>query len=342
MRRRALIVSLSAALAGALAGCAAEGTRDAPVPGAMPEPSGSPSPSPSAVPSPSASTGGSPFGSTRRSTLAAQTPQPVAVPAGSAPGTRFGVGTRTFTWEHASREVPTTIWYPATSDGEETPIADGRFPIVLFSHGLTAQPRDYRDLLTRWTRAGFVVAGVRYPHTSYQAEDYRPADIVNQPADASYVIGKLIELDTASDPFAGRLATDRIAAAGHSGGGITTVGLFTGSRDARLTAGVVLAGTDLFGVPFTGPPAPMLFVHGRRDNTVAYAAGRTVYQAVPWSRALLTVTNGGHLNNGGDLEAIALTSTDFLRWSLYGDTAARARLAADAKTGGVATLTDEL
>jgi len=134
----------------------------------------------------------------------------------------------------------------------------------------------------------------------------------------------------------------RLAAAGHSGGGITTVGLFSAYRDERLKAGVVLNGTDFQGVPFAGPPAAMLFVHGRKDYTVSYRAGQAVYAAVPWSRAMLSITDGGHVTTGSDFEATVGTSTEFLRWALYGDAAARARLPRAAAVGNVGTLQDFL
>lgn len=344
MRRRALIVSLTTAVAGVLAACSAQPTREAPVPGEMPVPSTAPSlPSPSAAAPPRSTTGTSPYGSTMRSTLAEQTPVPVSVTPGTAPAARFSVGTRKIQyWRAPDRPLPVTMWYPATGAGEGAPVADGRFPLVVFSHGLTSQPGDYQTLLTHWVRAGFIVAGAAYPYTSHGVRDYRPIDIVNQPADATFLISELMKLDTGDEALAGHVATDRIAAAGHSGGGITTVGLFSGQRDERLKAGVVLAGTDLLSAPFSGTPTPMLFVHGTKDSTVAYAAGRAVFRAVPWSRAMLSITNGGHLNNGGDFEAVALTTTDFLRWSLYGDAAARGRLRADAAVGGVATFDDQL
>jgi dienelactone hydrolase len=219
------------------------------------------------------------------------------------------------------------------------PAADGRFPLVLFSHGLTSQPGDYAAMLARWAQAGLVVAGPTYPNTSYGAPDLDPLDIVNQPADASSVIGALL---AAGDPLAAVIDPDRLAAAGHSAGAITTVGLFSARRDERLKAGVVLAGTDFQGSPFTGPSAAMLFVHGRKDDTVTYRAGHTVFEAVPWSRAMLSITDGGHVTESTDFEATAATSTEFLRWALYGDAAAKARLAEAAATGGVATFENQL
>jgi hypothetical protein len=212
----------------------------------------------------------------------------------------------------------------------------------LFSHGLSSQPNDYAELLTAWAQAGFVVAAPLYPHTSHGTADFNSYDIVNQPADASHVLSLMLALNGGSDPLGGRLDADRLAAAGHSAGAITTTGMFSADRDARLKAGVVLAGTDFRSTPFRGAPAGMFFVHGVKDDTVAYAAGHTVFEAVPWSRAMLTITDGGHEIAAGDIAAVTTSTTEFLRWSLYGDVTARRRIPAKAAIGGVATLEDQL
>jgi dienelactone hydrolase len=341
MRRRTLLAGLAAtAGAGALTACAAETGAG---------PSTATSTAAPAAPSASASASAVPIlASTTASSLA---PQSVTVrytpPPGTPPPSAFAVGKRVLEFSRgADRPLPTTVWYPATGAAQASPapaddaqVAPGRFPVVLFSHGLTAQPADYEAMLARWAQAGFVVAGPTYPRTSYGAADFDSGDIVNQPQDASSVLDSLLAL---TDPLRTIIDPDRLAAAGHSGGGITTVGLFSAHRDERLKAGVVLAGTDFQGVPFTGPSAALLFVHGRKDNTVAYRAGRAVFAAVPWSRALLSITDGGHVTQGDDFEATTRTSTEFLRWSLYGDAAARGRIPAAARTGDIATVETDL
>jgi poly(3-hydroxybutyrate) depolymerase len=228
----------------------------------------------------------------------------------------------------------TTVWYPD---------APGPFPLILFSHGLTSQPSAYAAILTAWARAGFVVAAPAYPHTARGVADYDPVDVVNQPVDAAYVITRMIELRaTDGGPLAGRIDPARVAAAGHSAGGITTIGMFSGNRDDRLAAGIVLSGRRVLPVPFTGPPAALLFVHGKLDRTVPYAEGLAAFRAVPWSRAMMAVTDGGHVPITKDFGPLIATTTDFLRWSLYGDAAARSRLRSDATGNGGATWTDEL
>ena len=286
--------------------------------------------------------------STKTSRLAPRDVTAYVPPAGWAPAHRHAVGLRDFGFARgADRPLPTRVWYPATGSADHavtaaaTP-APGPYPIVLFSHGLSSQPNDYAELLTAWARAGFVVAAPIYPHTSYGTADLNTYDIANQPADASAVLTQLLALNGGGDPLSGHLDAGRVGAAGHSAGGITTAGLFSAARDARLKAGLLLAGTDFRSAPFTGAPAALLMVHGTRDDTVAYAAGRTVFAAVPWSRALLTVTGGGHEIAAGDIAAVTATTTEFLRWSLYGDPHARRRLPVRAALGGVATLDDQL
>jgi poly(3-hydroxybutyrate) depolymerase len=256
-------------------------------------------------------------------------------PAGTTPATTYPIRERKLRFSRGSdRPLATTVWYPD---------APGPFPLVLFSHGLTSEPSAYAALLTAWAQAGFVVAAPAYPHTSHGVADYDPVDVINQPVDASYVITQMIALTAEDgDPLSGRINTARVAAAGHSAGGITTIGMFCGNRDDRLAAGIVLSGRQIFRAPFAGPPAALLFVHGKLDKTVPYAEGLAAFRTVPWSRAMMAVTEGGHVAITKDFGPVIATTTDFLRWSLYGDATARSRLRADATGAGDATWTDDL
>ncbi|WP_438872633.1 alpha/beta hydrolase family protein [Paractinoplanes pyxinae] len=302
-RRLAPVLAVASALSASLAACSSEPPA-ASAPATLP-PTASPAAPPSAAGSPTAA------------------PLP-----GAAPDQAFAVETRTLRLTRgADRPLPTTVWLPQ---------GDGPFPLILFSHGLGGKPSDYRELLTTWARAGFVVAAPAYPHTSASAAEFNVLDVINQPSDASYVITETLA------KLGGAVDKSRIAAAGHSAGGVTTLGLFSGNRDTRLRAGVVLAGRQILPQPFTGSEAPMLFVHGRKDATVAYADGQAAYAAVQWPKAFLTVTDGGHVASGRSLDVIARTSADFWRWTLYGDETARDRLEPDAARGGLATLQDRL
>lgn len=293
-------------------------------------------------------------------------------PVRHAPLGAYAVGVRQLTVDPTGpRPLPVTIWYPAAggppgptlrllqlgaSDTaprpgavaatSDAPVAAGRFPVVIYSHGLRSLPELHAPLTTRWAAAGFVVAAPTYPRTNLRTPAFTRADVRNQPADGWRLIRHLVRLDARrADPLAGHLDVDRIAAAGHSAGGFTTAGMFTSGHSARLRSGIVIAGGGLAG-SFAGPPAPLLFVHGAADPIVPESVGRAAYARTSGPAAFLSLPGQGHgeyLTPGrpGFAQVLA-TTTDFLRWTLYDDLAALRRLPADAALPGVTTLITRL
>ena len=160
-------------------------------------------------------------------------------------------------------------------------------------------------------------------------------DVPNQPADMAAVLDGLLALDS-SNPVRQRLDPIRVAGAGHSGGAISALGLFSEDgqegRDRRFTAGVILAGNSIgVGETFRDPPAPMLFVHADQDPIVPTWTGRSAYARVPWPKAFLTLPGAEHIPpylsaESPQFDLVATGTTDFLRWTLYGDGQAGLRL----------------
>jgi poly(3-hydroxybutyrate) depolymerase len=102
-----------------------------------------------------------------------------------------------------------------------------------------------------------------------------------------------------SDPIRQRLDPTRVVGAGHSGGAISALGLFTEDgpewRDKRFIAGLILAGNSIgVGETFRDPPGPMLFVHAEKDPIVPYWTGRTAYAGISWPKAFLTLRRRAH------------------------------------------------
>jgi dienelactone hydrolase len=210
------------------------------------------------------------------------------------------------------------------------PAADGRFPLVLFCHGLSGSAERYAAALASWAAAGFVVAAPTFPHTSEYTTDFRRRDIVNQPADVWYVLRQVRRLNvTPGDPLRGRIDGDHVAAVGHSAGGYTTAGMFTAGHDPRLRAGVIMAGWLAPGA-FAGPPATMLFLQGTSDPVVPMTVSRAAFDRVPWPKSYLLLRHNSHATylRPGAVGYTVMDSTviNFLRWTLTGDVAARSRL----------------
>lgn len=263
----------------------------------------------------------------------AETPQN---PAASTPQT-YPVGLRILHLTRGPvRPLPTLVLYPAapwTLTGAGSTVdqpADGRFPLVVFSHGLKGSPERYQAALTGWAAAGFVVVAPTFPHTSQFTTDFRRSDIARQPDDVRYVLSEIRRLAvTPDDPLAGHIDTTRVAAIGHSAGGYTTMGLFTAGHDPSLKAGIIMAGW-LPPVTFAGPPATMLFLQGTADPIVPVARSRRAFDRVPWPKAYLLLRHNSHATylQPGQIGYALMESTviDFLRWTLNGDRTARARL----------------
>jgi dienelactone hydrolase len=241
------------------------------------------------------------------------------VSAPAAPPQTFAVGVRTVALDRGpERPLPTTVWYPAVHAGRDAPLASGRFPLVLYSHGLHSLPEWHAPIIGRWVAAGFVLAAPAYPHTRADAARFSRADVRNQPADAWHVARRVLALAA----FAGHLDPERIGAAGHSAGGYTTAGLFTAGHDRRLRAGIIIAGGGAAGA-FAGPPAELLFVHGSADRTVPITTAQAAYERVGWPKAFLTLPgqdHGAYLSpDSPEFNQVAGATTAFFRRTLLRD-----------------------
>ncbi|WP_432985082.1 alpha/beta hydrolase family protein [Dactylosporangium sp. CA-233914] len=329
MRRRLLTAAVLLAALGGVAGC---GDRAADV---SAEASGAASPAESSAESfadasgtdaLAAAGGASPTAAARATTTAP------AANSGKAPTQTFTVASTTFTVTRAGRTLRTVVWYPKSA---------GRFPLVLWSHGLHGSPEGYSGVTQKIAAAGFVVAAPAYPFTNDKANPFNQNDMANQPADASAVITEVLKLDAQSgSPLAGHLDPAHVGAAGHSAGGYTTAGLLSGSgRDGRIKGAVIVAGGSMGG-KFSGAATPVLFIHGDADATVPYSSGKSLYDSCAWPKGLLTLLGGDH---GAALwgttpaaAAVSKSMLDLFRYGLYGDTAARSRLRADGTASGAA------
>ena len=273
-------------------------------------------------------------------------PTPTKAASITAPTQTFAVGVSQFTFTRAGRTLRTLVFYPATGTAggaakNNAAVAGGRYPLVLWSHGLHGSPEGYAGVSTRIAAAGFVVAAPAYPGTNDKANPFNQNDMANQPADASAVITEVLKLDTkAGAPLAGHIETGKVGAAGHSAGGYTTAGLLSGStRDSRLKGGIIVSGGAMGG-KFTGAATPVLFIHGDADGTVPYSNGKSLYDGTTWPKGFLTLLGGDHGASlfGSTPAATAVTRTmlDFFRSSLYNDTPAKSRLRTDATVSGAA------
>lgn len=143
-------------------------------------------------------------------------------------------------------DLKVTVWYPAAAGGERVlvgedrlfkgtaawrnaPTAEGRFPLVLVSHGSGGGIETLGWLASPLAAAGFIVAGPNHPGTT--RGNSTPADTATnwqRPPDLSAVLTAL-----AADPVWGRhIDQNRIGAIGFSLGGHTVMAI-AGARVDR-------------------------------------------------------------------------------------------------------------
>jgi hypothetical protein len=143
----------------------------------------------------------------------------VGVPTVAAAAGSNSVATTTLTFVDTSRSTPpwdgmpskpsrtlvTTIWYPSRASSSVAASAGGRYPLIVFAHGLGGSPQDYQQLLTAWAAAGYVVAAPLFPLSSSEtAGGPDGGDIGNQPGDMSFVINQVLRASaTAKGPLSG-------------------------------------------------------------------------------------------------------------------------------------------
>lgn len=276
----------------------------------------------------------------------------------------FGVGqiTRTFVdtsrstpaWgsqpEKPSRTLVTTILYPTAPSSSTNPVPNaapdrsgGRYPLIVFAHGLNSAPGVYISLLQRWASAGYVVAAPLFPLTSVFTPGGPDAgDVVNQPKDVSYVIGSMLaDSRSPTGTLAGLIDPTEVGVAGHSNGAVTILGLIANSccHDPRVKAAVAMAGTTV-GFPsgkydFRHTP-PLLLVHGTADGAIPYRSAPIIYNKVYGPKGLLTIAGGNHAAAAGlvpsSSNSVVRTTTDFFDIYLRGATSEIARMKKDARS----------
>ncbi|HMO74378.1 MAG TPA: hypothetical protein PKD99_01160 [Sphingopyxis sp.] len=228
---------------------------------------------------------------------------------------------------------------PAPERGQDlqlrvsAPVSGQSLPIILFAHGYGASSDDYAPLVQFWAARGFVVIQPGFLDSralGLAADDPRNPSIWRfRVDDMRRAIDELDAIEAAVPGLAGRIDRDRIAAAGHSYGGITT-GMLLGARvigadgkagddlsDPRIKAGVLLStagrgGEDLSALaaasfPFMNPDfdrmrTPALVVAGDKDQSPLTVRGpdwfADPYVLSPKDKCLLTLFGGEHMLGG--------------------------------------------
>ncbi len=190
------------------------------------------------------------------------------------------------------RTLPTTIWYPENMEGEH--------PLIIHSHGIISNRSELAYMAENLASNGYVVAATDYPLTNgATAGGANAADVVNQPADVSFLIDSVIALSADTKPFAGSIDVDRIGITGLSLGGLTTTltAYHPRWREPRIKAAVSIAGPSAMFTKrfYATTDIPFLMIAGTSDALIDHRSNAAVIPERISNGALVTIDGGSHL-----------------------------------------------
>ncbi len=145
-----------------------------------------------------------------------------------------GFDERVLTDAHRARTIPVALWYP-TATAETTlpysraqtgqaapgaPLAPGRWPLVIVSHGSGGNRFNQSTLGEALARKGFIVAALEHPgnRTFDDGASGTARNLLHRPQDVRFVLDALLGENS---PIAAAIDGGRIAVIGHSVGGFT-------------------------------------------------------------------------------------------------------------------------
>lgn len=200
-----------------------------------------------------------------------------------------------------SRDVTATFWYPANGEkhdftspeeGAELISGNAQFPLVVLVHGIEDNaPATWPYLAPHLASHGYVVAAPSTGSTLASTED-----LVNHPADVSFLIDAVLGENSTEDMFLNRIDKNKLAVGGFSFGGAATYLLAYDPlyRDTRIDAVILMAALGSESAP-VNPAISLLTLYGTEDILIPYDSGLAIYEAANQPKYLVTLEGGGHV-----------------------------------------------
>jgi len=192
----------------------------------------------------------------------------------------------------AERRLKTRIWYPEGLAASA--------PLLIYSHGFMSARTGGSYLAEHFASHGYIVAAMDYPLTHLSAPGGPLVkDVVNQPADISFLIDQFMSWDAdSSNQFFEKIDEKHIGVLGLSLGGMTsTLAAFhPENADLRIAAAVSIAGPAfMFGPRFyESRDIPFMMIASPIDAMIDYAAnGANIPEFVKGS-LLVTMQDASH------------------------------------------------
>lgn len=181
-----------------------------------------------------------------------------------------------------------SVTYPS-GGVRRVPVAQGRFPLVVFSHGY-AGFRTQSSFLTSWLASwGFVVAAPDHLSRNLTAALSGVGGDTTDVGDLRATISLLRKEDgRKKGRFSGHVDTSRVAALGHSAGGRAVTEL--AAADRRVMTFLAMAGASSDKIP----RKPGLVLGGDSDGIVELGGLQAAYQKMRAPKRMVVFEKAGH------------------------------------------------
>lgn len=254
--------------------------------------------------------------------------------------TAFTDDSRDTSEQISGRSLPTDIYVPG---------GEGPFPLVMLAHGMDGTSAKFSQLLSKWAEAGYIVVAPNFPRTNGNAGELRDLnDYRNQPADVTFVLDQVLEMNKPGGELEGMIATDRMGIAGLSLGGATTYPLLFNSccLDERYRSGILMSALEL---PYDGGEydytreIPILAFAGTDDTSIPYELQQQIIAKINGPLWNATLPGGQHAppfeNSPAPQDQLVFdATTEFWALTLRDDPAAADRLTAALTVDGLSTV----
>jgi predicted dienelactone hydrolase len=195
-----------------------------------------------------------------------------------------------------------------TYAGLAAPIARGRHPLLLLSHGLGTLREFQTALASELASRGYIVAAIAHTYDAaavefangsvvegtapaQPTESQRALLLRTRVGDVRFVLDELLKRSrTRTSPLAGRITPDRIGVLGHSLGGATAAAAMLG--DPRIRAGLDLDGTMSGAVVAKGLRRPFMLIVGDHGGLTPDQA--QFFRRLHSTRYALSLRGAGH------------------------------------------------
>jgi len=190
------------------------------------------------------------------------------------------------------RQIQIEIYYPATMQGDNTPIDSGQFPVIIFGHGFAMSWDAYQNIWEHFVPMGYVIAFPRTEGSLIPAPSHADFGL-----DLKQVAEKMqLQSSDQSSPFYQAL-TDRTAIIGHSMGGGASV--LAAANDTNIATMVGLAPAETDPSAIAAAPdvtVPAVIFSGTSDAVTPPADNHIpIYNALSSEcKTLIHIINGSH------------------------------------------------